>query len=141
MSTGRSRTRRPPGVGLVLAVAVLACLTLPPGAPGSSQRPKRAQETYAILAGTVFQEDGRVLPGAQVTVKPDPEGGARSRLKPLTAASDSRGEFAFRVPAAPMRYTVNVKAAGFRTQEKTVSISAEERVDVFFQMERAQTEK
>ena len=93
------------------------------------------------MAGTVFQEDGRLLRGAEVAVRPEPEGGSRSKLKALTAASDDRGEFAFRVPAAPMRYTVTVKAAGFKTQEKTVSISGDERVDVYFQMERAQMEK
>jgi hypothetical protein len=105
---------------------------------GRSQRPKRPQETYAIVAGTVFQEDGRLLRGANVTIRAEPEGGAPSRFKPLSLVSDSRGEFAFRVPAMPMRYTVGVKAAGFKMQEKTVSVSGEERVDVFFQMERDQ---
>jgi len=77
-----------------------------------------------------------VLRGAQVAVTPDPEGGAAPKGKPLTTATDQRGEFAVRVPAVPMRYTVVIKAPGFRVQEKAVSVSGDERVDVFFQLER-----
>ena len=93
------------------------------------------------MAGTVFQDDGRLLRGATVTLRADPEGGAPTKFRPVSIPSDARGEFAFRVPAAPMRYTVGVRAAGFKPQEKPASISGDERVDVFFQMERAQPQK
>jgi hypothetical protein len=140
-STGIRRIARHCIAGSLLAGAVLSCLAWARPAQGRSQRPKRSQEIYAIVAGTVFRDDGHTLPGAAVSLVPDPEGGAPVKLKPLSASSNSMGEFAFRVPAGPMRYTVSVKATGFKTQEKTVSVSADERADVFFQMERAQPEK
>jgi hypothetical protein len=63
------------------------------------------------------------------------QGGKLRKSKPLKYVSDARGEFAVRLPAVPMSYTVTVKAAGFREQEKQVAISGEERVDVFFRLE------
>jgi hypothetical protein len=110
-------------------------------APAPSAQPrftqaKPGQAAYAVVAGTVFQDDGRLLRGAQVIVEPDPEGGTPPKRKPLTTATDQRGEFAVRVPAVPMRYTVVIKAPGFRSQEKAVSVNGDERVDVFFQLER-----
>jgi hypothetical protein len=140
-STGTSRMSRRRAAASLLAGAALLCHAAAPAADGRSQRQKRSQETYAIVAGTVFREDGRVLAGASVSLKPDPETGASPKGKPLTAPSDGRGEFAFRVPAGPMRYTVTVKAPGYKTQDKAASIVADERADVFFQMERARPEE
>lgn len=116
--------------------AVLFWLAPAPSAQPRFTQAKPGQASYAVVAGTVFQDDGRVLRGAQVTVKPDPEGGTPPKRKPLTTATDQRGEFAVRVPALPVRYTVVIKAPGFRVQEKAVSVSGDERVDVFFQLER-----
>jgi hypothetical protein len=121
---------------LTAAAAVLFSLAT---AASAQQRPvpsKPGQTSYAIVAGTVFQEDGRLLRGAEVTVKASPEGEPAPKGKPLTAATDQRGEFAFRVPASPMRYTVGIRAPGFRAQGKVVTIQGDERVDVFFQLER-----
>ena len=112
-------TRRMPML-LTAAAAVVLSLTAAP---------------YAVVAGTVFRDDGRVLSGAQVTVRPAPEGQPPPKTKPLTGVTDQRGEFAFRVPTTPMRYTVSVKAKGFRPQEKSAEINADERVDLFFRLE------
>lgn len=68
------------------------------------------------------------MAGADVLLQPD--GGKVQRTK-----SSSRGEFTFRVPAKPVRYTVTVKAAGFKTESKPVSVQADERVDVTFLLE------
>lgn len=62
-------------------------------------------------------------------------GPGRSRSRKIEAVSDARGEFAIRVPPAPMRYTVTVKAKGFKTDQKEVAIQGEERVDLFFRLE------
>lgn len=137
---GHSRVLRRRAARLVLAGAVGLCLSFPHPGWGRAQRSKSTQAVYAVVAGTVFQEDGRLLPGAEVILTPSPEDGSPPGRKPLKGVSDARGEFAFRVPAMPMRYTVIVKARGFRAQEKRVSISGEERSDVFFQMERAPSE-
>ena len=140
MTPTRKTTQRRGGshtlARLIAVLGVLFWLAPAPGAQRRVAQAKPGQASYAVVAGTVFQDDGRLLRGAQVTVKPDPEGGTPPKGKPLTAATDQRGEFAVRVPALPMRYTVAIKAPGFRVQEKAVSVSGDERVDVFFQMER-----
>ena len=83
-------------------------------------------EPYAIVAGTVFREDGFLLPGASVTLLPKdvPKG------KKLEAVSDARGEFAFRVPAGAAAYVVRAARKGFRPAEKEASVSGDGRVDV-----------
>src|SRR5579863_712956 len=75
----------------------------------SSAGGKKA-EPYAVVAGTVFREDGFSLSGASVTLLPKdaPKG------KKLEAVSDARGEFAFRVPAGATAYTVKAARKGFR---------------------------
>ena len=83
-------------------------------------------EPYAVVAGTVFREDGFSLPGASVTLLPKdvPKG------KKLEAVSDARGEFAFRVPAGAATYLVKAARKGFKPAEKEASVSGEGRVDV-----------
>ena len=105
-------------VGSKLAV-LLVCGLL------SSAAGKKA-EPYAVVAGTVFREDGFSLPGASVTLLPKdaPKG------KKLEAMSDARGEFAFRVPAAAAAYVVKAARKGFQPAEKEASVSGEGRVDV-----------
>src|SRR6266478_4820442 len=83
-------------------------------------------EPYAVVAGTVFREDGFSLPGASVTLLPKdaPKG------KKLEAVSDARGEFAFRIPAGAAAYVVKAARKGFQPAEKEASVSGEGRVDV-----------
>ena len=96
---------------------------------------KRKVEPYGLVAGTVFREPGFALPGAEVTVVPNPEQGqAPVKIKKLQALSDARGEFAFRVPPVPMRYTIHVTAKGYQPQEKSVSIAGEERMEATFEL-------
>lgn len=138
-----TKTRRTTGGSLVRPSAyrilargwIVVCWLLAALTAGGAEKGKKSQEPYALIAGTVFQESGFILRGAKVTVKPDPEAKPAPRLKNAKAVTDSRGEFAIRVPAAPVRYTVTVQAPGFRTQEKPVSISGDERVDLFFRLE------
>ena len=92
---------------------------------------KKPVEPYAVVAGTVFRDPGFALPGAQITlsIAPDQE---RSKIKKLTATSDSRGEFAFRVSTAPMEYLVLVTCKGYSPQQKQISVEGEQRVDATF---------
>jgi hypothetical protein len=131
MNTGTSRPR-----GRVAALCVSAgvlWLSLP--LAGAADKSKRAEEPYGLVTGTVFQESGYLLRGAEITVKPAPEGKSAVRIKTATALSDARGEFAIRVPAVAMRYIVSVKAPGFQAQEKTVTVNGDERADLFFRLE------
>jgi len=102
-------------VGSKLAVLLLCGLL--------SSAAGKKPEPYAVVAGTVFREDGFSLPGASVTLLPKdaPKG------KKLEAMSDARGEFAFRVPAGAAAYVVKAARKGFQPAEKEAS---EGRVDV-----------
>ncbi len=105
-------------VGSKLAVLLLCGLL--------SSAAGKKPEPYAVVAGTVFREDGFSLPGASVTLLPKdaPKG------KKLEAMSDARGEFAFRVPAGAAAYVVKAARKGFQPAEKEASVSGEGRVDV-----------
>jgi hypothetical protein len=90
-----------------------------------------------LVAGTVFREDGRSLPGAEVELSPAANPQAARKSKKMKAVADARGEFAFRVPTAELDYTLTASAPGYQPQEKTVKVGGEVRVDVFFRLEAA----
>lgn len=117
---------------VLLAWSLPAALVAAPG----EKKPK-APAPYALIAGAVFRDTGLSLPGAQVTLLAESGSGQARKPKKINVVTDSRGEFAVRVPAAPMRYTLQVRAAGYQNQEKSVSVSGEDRVDVFFRLEPA----
>jgi hypothetical protein len=99
-----------------------------------------AQETYAVVGGTVFQSSGFLLRGAEVELVPQPAEARDSaknkvKVKRMTGRTNDMGEFVFRVPAATMDYLVRARARGFVAQEKTVTISGEERQDVLFHLD------
>ena len=112
------RTTKRTKTGSSLA-ALLVCGLL---SWGAGKKP----EPYSVIAGTVFRDDGFSLPGAVVTLLPKdaPKG------KKLEAASDARGEFAFRVQAGTAVYIVKAARKGFRPAEKEAAVSGEGRVDV-----------
>ena len=98
---------------------------------------KKSSEPYAVVAGTAFRPPGLALPGARVRISPESGSSGGVKLKFFEAQTDARGEFAFRVPVVPMKWTVNVKSSGYQAQTKTVSIDGEQRVDLSFQLEPA----
>lgn len=126
-------------------IFLVACalLTVAPAAD-KERKPRKAAGT-AVIAGTVFREPGLALAGAEISLDPDadyrPEPPAADakppKVKPMKIVSDGRGEFAFHVPAAPMRYYISVKAAGWKPDRKTITIAGEERQDVYFNLEAA----
>jgi hypothetical protein len=122
---------------MVLALVLLTGIALTLTAADK----KTKQQSYALVAGSVFRDTGFTLAGAEVILTPAPPGKPGEKppvkVKPMKTATDPRGEFTFRVPAVPMRYNVSVKATGFREEQKPVSISGDERVDVFFHLEAA----
>ena len=116
----RTRTeglRRAPA--LILATACLAT-----AAPALAQGGKK-NAPYAVVAGTVFRDPGFAQPGATVvlTRKDDPT------FKKQEAASDSRGDFAFRVPPGPGAYVVRAALKGFKPAQQEISVSGEEYVN------------
>ncbi len=97
----------------------------------------RKQTAYALIAGTVFREDGLSMPGARVILEPEGESRRDRRIKRQEAVSDARGEFAFRVAPVPSQYRLTAGAPGFESQQKQVHIQGEERIDVFFRLPKA----
>ncbi|MCW5982968.1 MAG: carboxypeptidase regulatory-like domain-containing protein [Bryobacteraceae bacterium] len=122
----------PPLLKPALAFALLCALAAGAAPP---DRKKGAPQSFAVVAGSVFHESGRSLPGARILVTPKPPATEESRQpKGYKAVTDSRGEFAVRVPAGSMRYTVSVDAKGFHPEEKEAAVSWDERVDLFFRL-------
>jgi hypothetical protein len=100
-------------------------------AAGPAAAEKRKTPALAVVAGTVFRESGFALAGAEVTIAEPGETSAKK--KKWFASTDSRGEFAVRVPAAPEGgYNVSVKANGFESQTKSVKPQEGERVEINF---------
>ena len=104
---------------LVVAAACLLLLSVVQATP-------QKDGAYAVIAGTVFHDNGFSLAGASITLarKDAP------KVKGLQSVSDSRGEFAFRVSPAPAAYVVKASLKGYRPAEKEVSVTGEERVEV-----------
>jgi iron complex outermembrane recepter protein len=76
------------------------------------QAPLAAQTNTAVVAGTVLDQAGQLLPGATVTIRNEATGAVR------TAVTDTEGRFkADGVPAG--FYTITVSAFGFATSNRT----------------------
>ncbi|HEX5229968.1 MAG TPA: carboxypeptidase-like regulatory domain-containing protein [Bryobacteraceae bacterium] len=119
------------GISPVLAASLSLLVVI---SPSVAAKKKPAQETPAIVSGSVFDDRGYSLPDATVTLAANALAGAKS--KPLESISDARGEFVFHVPAGPTQYTVTASAKGYTSQQKSVMVQGEERVEVTFQLER-----
>lgn len=107
---------------LLLTVLLIA-------AAASPARKKQASRPLGIISGTVFQANGRLLPGAKVVVtgieKPKIKGEART---------GRRGEFAIRVPAGGANYRVTASAKGFDRAQKTIEVYEHEKARVTFRL-------
>ena len=115
------------------ALVLLLLAGIPPAA---AAKKKAVPQSYATVAGTVFDQRGYALPSADVVLVPAPPAeNTPVKIKKLQAISDSRGEFAFHVPPGAMQYTVKAAAKGYQPSQKSVSVQGEERVDVTFQLE------
>ncbi len=113
--------------------SVLPVVLLLSGVAARGDKKPKELDTYGIVGGTVFRESGYALPGAEVTIAPDPQPGQSAvKIRYPQAVSDRRGEFAFRVPVTAMRYAVTARMKGFEPQRKTVDIEGEQRLDLSF---------
>lgn len=97
-----------------------------------------AESPYAVIAGTVFRDSGLAFAGVEVELIPSQPG---KKNKKQVFRTNGRGEFAFRVPAAPMEYSIGVKPDGYRPDLKRVKIVGDERVEHNFLLDRASKEK
>lgn len=127
MNSKRKRTRKTTGISRRFFCSLL-----------SAALPVLAQSSYAVIAGTVFRESGHAFAGAEVELAPDTPS---KKNKKQSTRTNGRGEFAFRVPAAPMDYALSVKIDGYRPEIKRVKIVGDERVEQNFLLDRASKEK
>ena len=114
----------------VVAVAVLAVLSLGTVAPISVSQKSTKNKPYALLFGTVFNEDGRLVRGARVVVKPKETKGK------WETGSDNQGEFAVHLPVGKAVYILEVQAPGLAPAKKEVTFEGEERQDVVVHLKR-----
>jgi len=96
------------------------------GAFGKDKKEKPAAP-MGVIAGSVFRETGFSFAGVEVVVVWELEGRKKKEWKGRT---DSRGEFAFRVPAAEGSYAVRVRADGHEPVEKRVEVGIDERKEL-----------
>jgi len=121
---------------LLLAALALIAAGQPPAAGAGGKKAEKKAETYAVIIATVFRETGHALGGAELTLTATPEEAAKAkRPKPQKLVSSPRGEAVFRTAPGPMRYTLTVKAKGYKPLAKSVQIQADERQDVNFLLE------
>jgi len=124
----KTRTKRIGSNALCLAAVIAVVGSALPALSGEKSRKPPA--STALVAGTVFRESGLSFPGAELTLEAVPDSGKRSKGRSWKAVSDSRGEFAFRVPAGPARYTLTVSAPAMEPWKSQIEIQGEERVDL-----------
>jgi hypothetical protein len=138
MKTRMKKKRKPRkriGTNLALLGALLVLVSLAPANAAPKKKP--ALEIYAVVSGSVFDDSGYALPGADVTLATEgPPDSSPSKQKPMETVSDARGEFVFRVPPGPLHCTVTANAKGYHSQRKGVDVQDRERVEVTFQLER-----
>ena len=135
MRTRRSGSRFPRRSALAAALGLV--LLGSGSAARGADKPKPGSAPYAVVTGTVFRETGMAFPGAEVALTASGDSKEARKFKEMKCVTSQRGEFVIRLPALPMSYTVRAKAPGYRPQEKAVTVTADDRVEVFFQLERA----
>ena len=126
-TTRTTRKKRTSLASLAAATAFAAVLVV---SAAASQKSKNKHQPYALLFGTVFNEDGRLVRGARVTVKPKETKGK------WETGSDNQGEFAVHLPAGKAVYVVEVQAPGLGPAKKEVAFEGEERQDVVIHLKR-----
>lgn len=103
-------------------------------------RLSKAGHRTSLIRGAVFDSQGASLPGVHLKLERVPteeEEKERKRVKSfsLSYTSNSRGEFAFRVPAARARYQITATLHGYKLEKKFVDISESESVPLSFSLE------
>lgn len=97
------------------------------------QEKEKLKKQISIVAGTTFMDPGFALAGIKVRL----ERLDGKKPKPQEVLSDSRGEFAFYLPAAEMKFKVTATGKGLEPEVKEVSTSPGVRTDVYFTLKRA----
>ena len=112
------------------AAILMVCSALPVVGAKKKDKRKTKREPLGLISGTVFDSDGRSLPGAKVTATDT----ANPKVK-LETITNARGELNIRAPAdedlaTGRSYLVAAEAKGFEPAEKTVEVYQSQRTNV-----------
>lgn len=127
--------RHPTNCDLLAAAILLlslSCGLAAASGAAAQEKPKRKKPSRAeqfLIFGTVFDERGFALPGAEIFVRRAGEKKTRWRQY-----SDARGEFGVRVPPGA-EYEMMVKAKGYVEQTRSVDARRGSREDTVFHMQ------
>jgi hypothetical protein len=135
MRPKRKRTKKTRNGNSIFFAALLA-LTVLSGVVEAKKKSGPAA-AHAVVGGSVFRPPGFALPGARVRVEPESR---EAKLRSVQGITDSRGEFALRVPAVPMSWTVHVEMKGYQTQSRSVRIEGEQRTELPFVLQPVKPE-
>jgi len=94
----------------------------------------------SLIRGAVFDSNGSSLAGARVKLVRVPtaeEAKENKKVGSLTRdyTTNSRGEFAFRLPSARARYQVTAILTGYKAETKTVDVEEGEAMPLAFSLE------
>jgi uncharacterized GH25 family protein len=94
----------------------------------------------SLVRGAVFDSNGLSLGGARVKLMRIPTAEQQKEGKRIESLSrdyttNSRGEFAFRLPPSRARYQLTATLAGYKPETKIVDVSEDEAVPVAFSLE------
>jgi hypothetical protein len=131
LTRGTLRCRILAGCASLFFVVPVAAVELPavqPASPVGQSASQAPKNDYALIYGTVWGPDERPKAGVPITIRP-----ASGKKANWELISDSRGEFAQRVPVGGQDYIIqaNIKMPkGQPKPEITVHIDDNERKDV-----------
>lgn len=100
---------------------------------------QKARRT-SLLRGAVFDSDGRSLGGVRlklVRVLTADDIKEKKRVDSLSMSyiTNTRGEFAFRLPSVRARYQVTAALSGYKTETKIIDVNEDEAVPLSFSLE------
>jgi hypothetical protein len=102
------------------------------------QLPKASRTS--LIRGAVFDAGGLSIAGARVKlvrVATDEEGKERKKVESFSRdyTTNSKGEFAFRLPSKRARYQLTAMHGGYKPETKTVDVNEGEAAPVAFNLE------
>jgi uncharacterized GH25 family protein len=103
-------------------------------------RLEKERKKTSLVRGAVFDANGAALAGAKVKLVRIPtEEEEKERRKPhslsMSYTTNSRGEFAFRLPSERARYKVTASGEGYKANTKIVDVNEDEAVPLAFSLE------
>ena len=105
-------------------------------------RIERVRHRTSKIGGAVFDSNGVSLAGVHLKLTRVPTADEEKEHKhveslAISYTTNSRGEFAFRVPATRARYQITATLSGFKPETKLVDVNESESVPLAFSLEPA----